>query len=178
MRRRGVTLSEILIATLIGSLLSLAITRLMTSGIRISHKGSSHLTNVQNAAILMSRMEQDIERAGRIDLPREDEMVIEMKEGPGKARVAYGPAPENLGYTRTFTPVGDGSPPRVHPFARDLNVHVKIRGQAIGARRAYFVEILVSSHPSGTEEHVLKRLIYPCSLKENLEADRFGWKDE
>jgi len=60
MPRNGVTLLELMMAVFIGSLLSVALTRLLSSGLKISQKGASHLTNVQNASILLGQIGRDL----------------------------------------------------------------------------------------------------------------------
>ncbi|HNW36968.1 MAG TPA: hypothetical protein PKM25_18660, partial [Candidatus Ozemobacteraceae bacterium] len=63
MNRRAFTLVEICISVLLASIIIYAVTRLLSKGMETSTKGAAHLTNVQSTAILLSQIEDDIQRA-------------------------------------------------------------------------------------------------------------------
>ena len=63
MNKRGVTLIEATICVLVGSIVMLAASKMLSSGMRTSTKGAALLTNVQNVSILVAQIEEDVQRA-------------------------------------------------------------------------------------------------------------------
>lgn len=175
MSRRAVTLIEVMVAVLVGGILSVALTRLLTSTIRVSQKGSSHLTNVQAAAILVARLEIDLVQAESVTITPDGGLDLAVRSGAGPVPVRYRPGEDQIGYIRRAPAAAPGGE-EAHPYARDQKVEVVLTPAATPPRRGFFLEVKVRSHPSGAEEHVIRRFIYPTMLPENREQDSLGWQ--
>lgn len=166
---RGVTLIEISMAVLIGAILSLAVTRIFSSGIKISQKGSSHLTNMQNASILMSQLEQDLCRAiefFNLEPGGESANKIEMKilSEDGERKVSYFLLDDKTGVRRTVA--GGAGTPQSYVFCRNLKVEFFIsakEGNSLGFSAIVMVRTLAKS----SEEAVLRRFIFCPNLPKN-----------
>ncbi|HNV70774.1 MAG TPA: prepilin-type N-terminal cleavage/methylation domain-containing protein [Candidatus Ozemobacteraceae bacterium] len=183
----GFTLIEIVTAVLLGSILFLALTQLLSSGMRVSQKGSSHLTNMQAAAILLSQIESDLALAveldtgatsapGAADTPVE---VFSIKIAVSPSNVAtphtlllkYQPSESRLGFERRQA---DAEPYR---FCAGLQTQVTLRRVVVPTtgHRGALIEVRVKTPPLGTEETVVARFV-PCH---NLPANRAlaapGW---
>ncbi|NLI78310.1 MAG: prepilin-type N-terminal cleavage/methylation domain-containing protein [Candidatus Riflebacteria bacterium] len=176
MSRRAVTLIEVMVAVLVGGILSVALTRLLTSTIRVSQKGSSHLTNVQAAAILVARLEMDLVQAESVTITPDGGLDLAVRTGAGTMPVRYRPGEDQIGYIRRIPAAAAAGGEEAHPYARDQKVEVTLTPAATPPRRGFFLEVRVRSHPSGAEEHVIRRFIYPTMLPENREQDSLGWK--
>lgn len=181
--RRGVTLTELLIAVLIGSVLSLAITRLFTSGIRITQKGTSHLTNIQNAAILMAQIEKDLERAEKmlsLETPKAGEAKahLEIISPEGRLSVLYQPTGDRYGYRRDQSLIdGPGTGETIsHLFCQGLLAHVSMQKSMIGEVTGVSIEIRVKSGTGSGEEETLKRFVFCPNLISNRRITTFDWK--
>ncbi len=68
-KRKAITLVELLIAIAIGAVLLVALLHLFASGMKGSAKGMAHQANMQTASILMSQIEYDLLRATKINSP-------------------------------------------------------------------------------------------------------------
>ncbi|MBU1106046.1 MAG: hypothetical protein KKB51_05200 [Candidatus Riflebacteria bacterium] len=66
--RYAMTLVEIIIAALVGSLLLSAAFSLLSSWLKSSVKGASHLSNIQVAVLLSNQIEHDLQRAVSVDM--------------------------------------------------------------------------------------------------------------
>ena len=179
--RRGFTLVEIVMAVLLGSLLFLVLTRLLSGGVRITQKGSSHLTNAQAAAILLGQVESDLGLALTLETPAGSGPVEEFKIQaaisssnaalPQQSLIVYQPAPASLGVDRRQ---GDTEP---HRFCAGLHTRLTLRRVSVPAsgHQGCLVEVRVKTPPQGTEEAVFSRFI-PCpNLPANREAATPGW---
>jgi hypothetical protein len=166
-----------MVAVLIGALISVALTRLFSSSLRQSLKGSSHLTNMQNAAVLLNQLEADLRRAVKVTASGESgrpASVLELsipREG-GERRIFYRPEAGNLGYARA---ISDADGDRAHVFGRGLVVSAEFRPAVLGAGRGLFVDIRVKANATGGEEHRLHTFLYAPALPENRTAVTLGW---
>ncbi|NLI76084.1 MAG: prepilin-type N-terminal cleavage/methylation domain-containing protein [Candidatus Riflebacteria bacterium] len=159
--RRGVTVVELMMAVLIGAILAVAVTRLLSGGMRISQKGAAHLTTVQNAGILLSRIERDLERAVQADPGPGGSMILRLLSPAGEVAASYRPAAGGLGVTRTVTGSGAeaGDEGEGHTFARGLPTVLRWRRATVEGSVGFFVTVTVSSGPEGGETHTLERFI-------------------
>ncbi len=180
---RGVTLTETLMAVLVGSILSLAVTRLFTSGIQMTQKGTSHLTNVQNAAILMTQIERDLERTEKIlaletKAGGEAQVQFEIISNEGRMNVSYRPAPGNLGYIRAQDKIkGSGGGETVsHTYCKGLQARVSMALTKIDETTGVSVSIFVKTMTGSGEEEILRRFVFCPNLLENRIITTFGWK--
>lgn len=197
--RRAVTLIEVMLAVVIGAVLSVALTRLLSSGMRISQKGAAQLTNVQNAAILAAQIERDLERADTLT-PGPDAdgaMTLEILTPTGPARVIYRLTPNRDGVSRIFqaaatggpaggstpapTPVPPGPPATggadgpVHVFCRGMFTGLQWRWAEVGGRVGLSVRIIVRTAMTGGEEFRLQRFYHCPNLPDNRSRTTGDW---
>ncbi len=178
---RGFTLIEIVMAVLLGSILFLALTRLLSSGMRVSQKGSSHLTNMQSAAILLSQIESDLALAVALDAGTAasavDTFSLEAAVSPSNSGVPqsvvlkYQPAAQHLGYERRQA---DAEPYR---FCSGLLTRVTLRRVVVPTtgHQGALVEVRIKTPPHGSEEAVVSRFV-PCpNLPTNRTRAAPGW---
>ncbi|MFZ2957351.1 MAG: hypothetical protein WA705_10715 [Candidatus Ozemobacteraceae bacterium] len=181
--RRATTLIEIVISVLLGSILILAATKLLSGGLKTSSKGSAHLTIVQATTILMSQLEEDLRRASSIVVPVaggvENQLQLEVWEidattgKPATSTVYY---MQNLdsskGFSRTREYLGSKEK---HIFCRGLLTkgnftHVVIAPtNRVGLSAAFQTH----SYPAGEEEFLLTRFIFCQNHASNTFA--VGW---
>jgi hypothetical protein len=184
MNRRAITLIEVIMGVLIGSLLLAGVSRMFLSGLKISQKGSSHLTNVQAAAILLNQIEEDLEMATELpslETPVDSIQfkvagVAENQPQIGTSTIDYSSPPEGLGYSRTILEYGDTTP-RTHVFCQGLLVRVRFESLVLPGpppQKSFMVDVSVKS-PKGTEENAFRRFVYCFNLPENSQWRNFGW---
>ncbi|MFZ2960705.1 MAG: prepilin-type N-terminal cleavage/methylation domain-containing protein [Candidatus Ozemobacteraceae bacterium] len=176
MKKRGVTLAEVMVAVLIGSILSLAVTLIFSGSVRMTQKGTSHLTNIQNAAILMTQIEQDLERGTVFSSPANTaglstQLEVKLEDETGVSPAMYSPAPENKGYNRTFQNT-------THTFCRGLYVDLQFQKTQIQGKTGFFVKIKVRGIQASGEENTLQRFIYCQNFPENRKKVTFNWLEE
>jgi type II secretory pathway component PulJ len=178
------TLVEVIITLVIGAMLILALTRIFSSGIQTSQKGSNHLTNMQAASLLLSQMEKDFSaltmiRTAAGDASGKFSCDIASDYGsrgmPASATIIYEPEPGQIGFRRTEV-LGSTSGSKV--FARDLAVQVRWDRLVVspGGRIGFAVEISVSTPPGMTEKNTLRRFVYCYNLPENRGKSPQNWK--
>ncbi len=179
-RREGVTLMELLLSTLIGSIILMAAYRLLSSGIRHSTKGAAHLTNVQTTALLMSQIEDDLERTCDVGLMKAQEsqasatvtIVEEATSGLSTAIIKYQKGIGNLGMMRIRE---KGAAIESHAFCRDLMLldcsftRLNLPDGGIG----FQVFLKTGTPPKGTEVFEMTRFIYCRNHASN--SVMIGW---
>ncbi len=188
--RRGVTLIEVVVGLLIGSLLLLSLSRIFSEGFRISQKGSSHLTNMQAASILMAQIEQDLSAALLVEFPGSPDGpalkigVPEILDDPGRmatSTILYERLPDKLGFMRKIIPpAGSGAGGSEHIFCRGLITEVSFTPGGSSAAPAptegISVEISTRTPPAGTEENRVKRFVYCLNLPPNHARMTGDWR--
>jgi hypothetical protein len=185
----GVTLVEIAMGVLIGSMLILGLSRLFSSGLKTSQKGSSHLTLMQTAAVLLAQIEQDVSRASRLQPGGPgvfDSFQVDIPDtaaGFGKLATStarYEPPPGRIGYKRVFSPCdGAGSPTQNHVFCSGLPVEAGF--ELITAveglpRTGLMVTLAVRSSGNTPEIYRIRRFIYGQNLPENRRRQTGDWR--
>lgn len=182
MKRRAFTLVEITISVLLGSIIIIALTRLLSKGMEQSTKGTAHLTNVQSTALLLSQIEDDIQRA--VDLSgmsagsEEVSAVMEILEdsatGLTQTSVTYERNPSSQGLTRKRVP--KSGPSDEHTFCRDLMVlgNKFTRIDLPDNRMGFRVYLKVGTPPKGTEVFEVNRFIYCSNHASNTVVQ--GWQ--
>lgn len=180
-KRSAVTLIEAVLTILIGSILFIALTKIFSSGLMISQKGTSHLTNVQAASILMNQIEKDISLSTNFSAEGDGFSCTIIDDFGAKCQMAlatvkYQTFPDNIGITRTQDSSGDKD--RNHVFCEGLLVHVKWEKVQIpqNQKTGFFVEISTSKPPSGTEKNTLRRFIYCYNLETNRQKITKSWQ--
>lgn len=116
--RGGMTLMEILIGTIVGSLVLLGLTSIAINSLRSSAKGSAHLTNAHAASVFLRGLELDLNRALTVTVT-EKGLLIDAVADISSGRIAtetiiYSLGRENLGFNRQS---GSESPV---PFCEEL----------------------------------------------------------
>ncbi|HEY9069562.1 MAG TPA: hypothetical protein VIV61_04855 [Candidatus Ozemobacteraceae bacterium] len=167
MKRRAFTLVEIAVSVLLASIIIYAVTRLLSKGMETSTKGAAHLTNVQSTAILLSQMEDDIQRAvdlssmapGAEEASAKVEILEESSAGLTEASIIYEREPSGRGMTRKRAPKS-GSPEE-HTYCRDLMIleNKFTRLDLPGSRMGFRVYLKVGTFPKGTEVFEVNRFI-------------------
>lgn len=168
MKRRAFTLVEIAVSVLLASIVVYALSRLLSKGMETSTKGAAHLTNVQSTAILLSQIEDDVQRA--VDLssmqPGSEEPSAKIgileSDGSGltQSSIIYERPPSNRGLIRKHIPTA-GSPEE-YVYCRELMVldtrftRVDLPDNRMGFR----VHLKIGTPPKGTEVFEVNRFIY------------------
>ncbi len=170
MNRRAFTLVEICISVLLASIIIYAVTRLLSKGMETSTKGAAHLTNVQSTAILLSQIEDDIQRAvdlsamgpGAAEPSAKIDILEESPAGLTQAAIIYEREPTGRGMTRKRAP--KTGTPEEHTFCRDLMVldNAFTRVDLPDNRMGFRVYLKIGTPPKGTEFFEVNRFIY-CS---------------
>lgn len=182
-QRHGVTLIEVMMAVAVGAILSLAVTRLFSSGIRISQKGSGHLTVLQSGAILMAQLEQDIARADAWNCPADlslpdSEIALTIQTSEGKRSAKYSLLPDQSGVQRSEGPESatGGSPPdQTHVFCRGMNVDFTVKSHVVKHGLGFFIDLTVRTPQRKSEEANLRRFIFAPNLPENRRLANGNW---
>lgn len=170
MKRRAFTLVEVAISVLLASIIIYAVTRLLSKGMETSTKGTAHLTNIQSTALLLSQIEDDIQRAidlsampaGSEEASAKIDIIEDTAAGLTQSSIIYERNPSGRGLTRKRIPKS-GSPEE-HPFCRDLMVldNKFVRVDLPDSRMGFRVYLKVGTPPRGTEVFEVHRFIY-CS---------------
>ena len=116
--RGGMTLMEILIGTIVGSLMLLGLSSIAINSMRSSAKGTAHLTNAHAASVFLRGLELDLNRAVTVTVAGNG-LVIDAVRDLASGRIAtetirYSLGNENLGFQRQ---AGAEAPAR---FCEDL----------------------------------------------------------
>jgi len=170
MKRRAFTLVEIAVSVLLASIIIYALSRLLSKGMETSTKGAAHLTNVQSTALLLSQIEDDIQRA--VDFssmsPGSEEPSAQLgileaeTNGLEQTSIIYERPPSNRGLTRKRIPKSGSS--EEHVYCRELMVlDAKFtRVDLPESRMGFRVHLKIGTPPKGTEVFEVNRFIY-CS---------------
>ena len=181
--RWGATVAELLIAAVIGAILSLAITKLFFSSVRVSQKGMAHLTNIQSAALLVTQIEQDFRRAAGIQPPPPDMpgglLQITGEDEAGLLTVVYANTTDRKGVLRRLTRVltTPDAPDQTtgHVYCQGLPVVIDFTPVTISGKTGYSVAMQVKAPGPGGEEVRLKRLFACPNLPENRRQITLDW---
>jgi hypothetical protein len=165
-------------------LLLAVLTRLFSWGLRSSAKGSAHLTNVQAVAILLSQLEQDVQRAHLVQVSS-DSLRLKVTEEDANGRIIHPPpeilyeaTPQRTGFTRQRLVPGQG--PQSHVFCRDLVVdyaqgHPFFRQVPFPEGRIGIqVCLKVTAPPPNQETFEIERLIFCGNPSANVFIS--GWQ--
>lgn len=184
--RRATTLIEITFSVLLGSLLILAATKLLSGGMRSSAKGSSHLSIVQATTILMSQLEEDMRRAAAVVVPAAEGTdsqlqleVWEIDDSTGKPATSTVYYMQNLdsskGFSRTREFLGSK---QTHIFCRNLVTTGSFTHLMTAStnRVGLSASFHACSSPAKEEEFLLTRFIF----SQNHPANSFaaGWNKQ
>ena len=165
------TLIEAVVSAAIGALIFVAVSRMMVSALQMSRTGSSHLTNLLAADIVLQQLLQDLKQARAItsDAPRlaAGELVIERLTWQGNSAnpiftgVSYRLPEDKRGLIRQ----SEGREHRLYP---DRLFKLELRRVKVGPNNAsgMIVDLKVST-PEQSEEHGFRRFVYLESLPEN-----------
>ncbi len=181
--RRGLTLAEIAVSVLLGAIVLLAASQMLSSGMKTSTKGSAHLTNVQATSLLMSQIEEDVQRAVDVSFnppgnPEPSAKFVILEEQGGKVAtcaIIYERAGDPQGIKRTRDP-GGGAASEVHAFCRGLKVldcsftRLDLEDRRIGFK----VVLKTGTYPTGSEEFTLERFILCRNHASN--SISLGWQ--
>lgn len=184
-QRRAVTLVEITIGILIGSIVVLVATKLLSGGLRSSTKGSSHLSIIQATSILMSQLDEDMKRTMVIDFPTLNgkdvttRLEVLERNAAGKlatATVTYQAGPQGTGIVRRHDQ--GGGTPSEHIFCRGFRVtptfcHVGLPQNRVG----FWAKLDTSTikDADGVENFVVERLLGCPNLASNSQVLGFYW---
>lgn len=179
-RLKGFTLIEICVSVLIGSIILIALTKMLSGGMKSSQKGAAHLTNLQTTAILLTQIESDLQQA--VDLSNmslgtfENSAKIGILQATGagvsEVSVIYQVAPDAKGVTRTYT---EGSSTKSHTFCKGLmilNCQFKLL-HLPNSRVGFWVNLKTGTPPKGTEEFEIKRFFWCPNHASNSQF--LGW---
>ncbi len=188
-KARAMTLVEIAVSVLLGSVVMLAASRMLSSGMKTSTKGAAHLTNVQAVSVLMAQIEEDIQRAVDVSFltpgspePSMKIVILEDRNGkPASATVIYEVVYEKPGdktqvIKRTHTDNGGSGASEGHPFCRGLQIvgcsftRLDLQGDKVG----FQVDIKVATPPNRSEEFEMQRFILCRNHASNSLA--LGWQ--
>ncbi|MBI3038137.1 prepilin-type N-terminal cleavage/methylation domain-containing protein [bacterium] len=185
MKKPAFTLVEVMVSVFIGALILTGISSLLSNSLKTSSKGSSHLTNVQAAAIFMRQLVKDLRRAcdlsqmpenqdelsAKFDILQENEMG-----GLATSSIIYEIAPDKRGIVRkNVGPLEPESNSETHTFCRDLHVlncgfrHINL----VGGGKGVYVSLKIGTPPNGSEEFEIKRFILCRNHASN--TFMFGW---
>jgi len=181
-RRHAVTVVELLVAAVIGAILSLAITKVFFSSVRVSQKGMEHLNNVQNASIVLTQIDQDLRRADSLQLPPADLpgglLQIAGADEQGLLTVVYQSSPDGRGVMRRVSRVTAHSAAdqtQSHLYCQGLPTTLTFEPVTINTCQTCRVSLRVSSAGPGGEEIALKRLFYLPNLPDNHRRVTCDW---
>jgi len=185
LRKSGFTLVEVTISVFLGALVLAGLSRLLSSSLKMTNKGSAHLTNVQATAIFLRQLVEDARRACDLSQMPENQDgtsakfdILEESEMGGLATssIIYEISQGARGIIRkNAPPPGAESTPVTHTFCRDLLIlncgfrHVNL----VGGGKGIYVSLKIGTPPSGSEEFEIKRFI----LCRNHASNTFllGW---
>ncbi|HOY67010.1 MAG TPA: prepilin-type N-terminal cleavage/methylation domain-containing protein [Candidatus Ozemobacteraceae bacterium] len=182
MKRRAFTLVEVAVSVLLASIIIYAVTRLFTKGMETSTKGAAHLTNVQSTALLLSQMEDDIQRAvdlssmppGAEEASAKVEILEESPSGLTETSIIYERDPSGRGMIRKRAP--KTGTPEEHTYCRDLMIlhHTFTRLDLPENRMGFRVYLKIGTFPKGTEVFEVNRFISCTNHASNTLMT--GWK--
>lgn len=167
MKRNGVTLIEMSIGLVIAVLIVGALHSLMSTGLKSSVKGSSHLSNIQVASIITSYLERDFVNAVEVTTPTGDEIQLKVADdvtagGIVLENVVYECMPSINRFSRKKALDGSPVTPIEHDFCSGFSVD-KVGNQPV------FSKI---SLPGGRVGFVVKFQIATAKKTEPFEVER------
>jgi type II secretory pathway component PulJ len=181
-RWAGVTLTEVAVAVLLGSIVLAGAFRMLSSGMKTSTKGAAHLTNVQSTSILMAQIEDDLQRAvdvsdmspGASEVSAKIKIIETLSAIPAPVSIIYDRAQNGRGMLRKRDA---GAGPIEHPYARDVLVidsrftRVDLPDQRIG----FHVRLKTGTWPDGKEVFELERFVLCRNHASNSRV--LGWQE-
>lgn len=171
-KRSGITLIEAIISTVIAALIFVAASRMMISAMQISRTGSSHLTNLLAADMVLQQILQDLKQATALvsdetqlatgNLELEKHYWENDSANPSLSAISYRLPEDGRGLLRK-------SEGEEHRFYPDRRFNLTCRRVETGPQHAVglLLELSVSTPPEETEKHIFKRFVYLESLPEN-----------
>ncbi|PKL41817.1 MAG: hypothetical protein CVV41_16750 [Candidatus Riflebacteria bacterium HGW-Riflebacteria-1] len=171
-QKTGITLIEAVVSAAIAALIFVAVSRLMVSAMQMSRSGSSHLTNLLAADIILQQVLQDLKQATAIvaddsqlaagELALERHYWEEKSANPGISAVSYRLPEDQRGLIRESE--GDE-----HRLYADRSVKLAFKRVKVGPENAagIIVALSVSTPPEDKEPHRFRRFVYLESLPEN-----------
>ena len=171
-KKSGLTLIEAIVSTVIAALILVAVSRLMITAMHMSRTGSSHLTNLLAADIVLQQILQDLKQATAI-VSNETQLAAgelelgklyweENSANPGFTAVSYRLPKDGRGLIRS----SEGYDHRYYPD-RIIKLAFKLVKIEPQNSTGIIIDFKISTPPDKTEEHSFKRFIYPGSLPEN-----------
>jgi hypothetical protein len=171
--RRALTLIELVVGIAIAVILVVVLSRLTLGSLRVSTKGTTRLTGLQSAMVLLARVEKDLALARRLPDPADIDQTpffLEISENPF--------APTGQRVDSRADPGGDGflrhaAGEPEHRFAPGHHVAWRLTRVVVppADRIGCFLTIRLTAPPPGREETVLSRFVYPGGLPENRAKD-------
>ncbi len=171
-KKSGITLIEAVVSAAIAALVFVSVSRMMVGAMQMSRTGSSHLTNLLAADIVLQQTLLDLKQAtaivsddtqlaaGSLELERlhwESDSA-----NPGLRSVQYRLPEDGRGLIRT----SEGSD---HRYYSDRHVQLAFKRVKVGTHKAagLIIDLKISTPPDQTEQHSFRRFIYLESLPEN-----------
>jgi len=175
--RRAFTLVEAIVGAIILAAIMLMVTRLFSSSMKNSMKGTSHLNNIQAAALLLGRLEHDVRRATDLQIDNNQIQITlwdDIHQGAFVSEtVVFHENPDHIGFSRQ---IGAES----HAFCQGLVVEAVGTGTPIFTRAPFaaskvgvLVRLRISS-PKRTEPFEIERVIYCENIASNTSLP--GWQ--
>lgn len=170
--RQGFTLIEAVVSVAVSALLILVLSRMMISAMQVSQAGSSHLTNLLAADVMMQQLLQDLKQTCSVSSDDADlaagKLNIERLTGddnsatPHSRAISWKPSPGGLGFIRAAGGVE-------HRFYPDRKITLEFKRVLFQPRKTVgmLVNLKVSTPPDKSEEQGFRRFVYLESLPEN-----------
>ncbi len=171
-KKSGITLIEAMVSAVIAALVFVAVSRMMVSALQMSRTGSSHLTNLLAADIVLQQILLDLKQATAI-VSDEAQLAagqLELEKfywendsaNPGLSAASYRLPEDGRGLLRN-------SEGNEHLYYPDRHFSLAFRLVSVGAHNAkgLIVDLKVSTPPDETEQHRFRRFVYLESLPEN-----------
>ncbi|PKL47759.1 MAG: hypothetical protein CVV42_12110 [Candidatus Riflebacteria bacterium HGW-Riflebacteria-2] len=172
LKRSGITLIEAVVSAVIAALIFVAVSRMLVSAMQMSRTGSSHLTNLLAADIVLQQLLLDLKQATAIvsddtqlaagNLELEKLYWESDSANPGLTAVSYHLPEDGRGLMRS----SEGSDHRFYP---DRLVKLTCKRIKVAPHNAIglIIDLKVSTPPDETELHSFRRFVYLESLPEN-----------
>mgnify|MGYP000871808296 CR=1 FL=1 len=171
-KKSGITLIEAVVSAAIAAVIFVAVSRMLVTAMQMSRTGSSHLTNLLAADIVLQQILLDLKQAtaivsddtqlaaGNLDLEKhywEDDSA-----NPGLSAVSYRLPEDGRGLMRS----SEGNDHRYYP---DRSIKMTFKRVKVEPNNALglIIELKISTPPDETEQHSFKRFVYLESLPEN-----------
>ncbi len=180
-RKSGVSLVELLIAISVGSMLLVIAFKLMSSWMRSSVKGASHLSNMQTAVLLSNQIEYDLQRAVKVEADEKGciiKTILDVGGDRSEEIVSYEENAKGEGIRRVV--VNEGKIVRDRVIGHDFKVN-RIEGEPIikkialaGDRYCVKIQFAIAS-PKNEDAYSIEKLIFCSNSSENAFIQ--GWSD-